>query len=52
MVETQYIVSLLEYYFKWAAYPAFDYFKLKSFFDQVIQKGNEKIVLTKINSGS
>lgn len=37
----------LEYYFKKAIYPASDYFRLKSFFAQVVKKGNEKIVLSK-----
>lgn len=43
------VVVLLMYYFKWSVYPAFDYLRLKSFFGQVIKKGNEKIVLIKSN---
>ncbi len=37
----------LEYYFKKSIYPASDYFKLKSFFNQVIKKAHEKIILSK-----
>lgn len=39
------LVVSLEYSFKWPVYPAFDYSKLISFFEQVIEKGNKNIVL-------
>ncbi|MBE0650966.1 MAG: DUF3857 domain-containing protein [Bacteroidales bacterium] len=41
------LIISLKYSFNWPVYPAFDYLKLKSFFARVIEKGNEKIVLTK-----
>ncbi len=46
------ITVTLKYYFKQAIYPASEYLKLKSFFAQVVKKGNEKIVLSKIKPGN
>ena len=46
------ITVTLKYYFKQAIYPAADYLKLKAFFGQVIKKGNERIVVSKIKSGN
>jgi len=36
------------YSFKKAVYPAENYNRIKAFFDRVVKKGNEKIVLTKV----
>lgn len=46
------VTATLMYYFKRAIYPASEYLKLKSFFAQIVQKGNEKIVLSKIKPGN
>jgi len=35
------------YYFKNSVYPASDYMKIKSCFNQIVKKGNEKVVLSK-----
>jgi len=40
-----------EYYFKKSVYPASDYQKIKTFYNFIVKKGNEKIVFVK-NSGS
>jgi hypothetical protein len=37
-----------DYYFKKAVYQPIDYERVKYFFDEVIKKGNEKIVLSKM----
>lgn len=41
------LVVNLSYYFKISVYPASDYTKVKYYFNEIINKGNEKIVLSK-----
>lgn len=41
------LTVMLVYFFKQPLYSSLDYFRLQSFFAQVIKKGNEKIVLVK-----
>jgi transglutaminase-like putative cysteine protease len=48
MVDGDLIKISFGYFFKNSVYPASDYLKLKSCFNQIIKKGGEKIVLTKI----
>lgn len=42
------IVVSLNYYFKKSVYYPENYLKIKSYFDRIIEKGNDKIVFTKI----
>ena len=36
------------YYFKKSVYPPEDYLKIKSYFDKIVEKGNDKVVFKKI----
>jgi hypothetical protein len=38
---------IFDYYFKKPVYQSDDYAKIKYYFDEIVKKGNEKIVLTK-----
>ncbi|HEY9113107.1 MAG TPA: DUF3857 and transglutaminase domain-containing protein [Bacteroidales bacterium] len=40
---------IFDYYFKNSVYSADDYSKIKFYFNEIVKKGNEKIVLSKIN---
>lgn len=42
----------LDYYFKRSVYSADDYSKIKFYYDEIVKKGNEKIVLARIPDGS
>jgi len=46
------IVVNLTYYFKTSVYPATDYTKIKYYFNEIINKGNEKVVLSKVKTES
>lgn len=47
-VNEGYLVFQFEYYFKKAIYFAEDYEKIKDYFNQIISKGNDKVVFSKI----
>lgn len=46
VVENRVTVSF-DYFFKYSVYPSTDYSKLKYYFDEIVRKGNEKIVLAR-----
>ena len=45
--DSEKLVVNLSYYFKNSVYPATDYTKIKYYFNEIINKGNEKVVLSK-----
>ena len=45
--EVKQISVSFDYYFKKSVYSGADYLKIKSYFDEIVKKGNEKIVLIK-----
>ncbi len=42
------IIILFDYYFKKSIYSSNDYSKIKLYFNEIVKKGNEKIVLSKV----
>lgn len=41
------IIIIFDYYFKETVYSAHDYSKIKSYFNEIVKKGNEKIIFSK-----
>ncbi len=46
------VIVLFDYHFKRAVYQSSEYRKIKYYFNEVVRKGNEKIVLTRKNENS
>lgn len=51
-LEDNYINILFDYYFKKSVYSETDYSNIKFFYNEIVNKGNEKLVLTKIKDES
>lgn len=50
--EDNQILISLNYFFKQSVYSATDYSLIKYYFNEIVKKGNDKIVLTRITNGS